>query len=187
MYQPTKESLPAWAWIILIIVVLVLVSSFVNTAKKDTPVIATPTAQAVTTNTTVAPTKPTNKGKINDSITANGYTLVVNGIERKDSYQEYTKAKPGNIMLAVDLTITNKQDKPLSVSGGLASIKDANGFNYDTAIFSKEPRFPTKSGILKDDKVRGWITFEVPLTAKDLVFEYKGIFENQPILVDLGE
>jgi len=68
------------------------------------------------------------------------------------------------------------------------SVKDAEGFEYNTSLASKDPSL--KSGNLaKGDKARGFVCFEVSKEAKGFVVEYEPIVilgGYKPIRVDLG-
>jgi hypothetical protein len=188
-----KRPWPWWATALLAIVVFVVVIAVVANANKTSTnanqqqVVATagPTQR-------VAPASDTTVkiGRVGETIALNGYTLTVNKVEKSDNFDTSNtigKAKDGNIMLAVDITIGSNKTKGISANGLFASVKDSQGFKYDFAVFGqKEPRIAGTNDIPAGDKVRGWITFEVPKTATGLILEYGQLFESEKIRVAIS-
>jgi hypothetical protein len=179
---------------LLAIVVFVVVIAVVANANKSTSTTANQQQVVSTAGPTqrVAQAADTTVkiGRVGETIALNGYTLTVNKVEKSDNFDTSNtigKAKDGNIMLAVDITIGSNKTKGISANGLFASVKDSQGFKYDFAVFGqKEPRIAGTNDIPVGDKVRGWITFEVPKTATGLVLEYGQMFESEKIRVALG-
>lgn len=139
--------------------------------NQQTPL---PTIKAIPTPTAVPQFV---KGRMGDTLTQNGYIVTINSAEKSESYGDFRKAKDGYIFLAVDITIQSDKAKDISSSVVQASLKDGQGFTYDATWVGKDPQLASKNDIPKGDKVRGWVTFEVPKTAKGFTLEYTGLWE----------
>lgn len=125
-------------------------------------------------------------GKIGETVAQDGYLITVNGVERAESFGAGGKAKDGNIMVAVDITVGSDKDKGVSSNGLNCNLKDSQGFKYSGAIFGvKNPLLPGQNDIPKGDKVRGWVTFEVPKTATGLTLEYTELFGGVLVKINL--
>jgi hypothetical protein len=133
-----------------------------------------PTVRSIPTPTSIPQSV---KGRIGQTLSQNGYIITVNQAEKSQSYGDYKKAKPGNIFLAVDITIQSDKDKGVSVSTFEATLKDGQGFKYDATFLGKDPQLATQNDLPKGEKIRGWVTFEVPQTARGFTLEYKPILE----------
>jgi hypothetical protein len=203
--EPKKKGFPWWAWLLIAFAVIILIGSVINASKPSTT--ATATAQAVqqgavptraiqsTLQTTApvaaAPTTATGPkiGKIGETQSVSGYLVTVNGVQKSDNFTQgdYGKAKAGNTFIAVDLTVGSSKDSGVDPNGLSASIKDSQGFKYSIAVIGyKEPLLPGQNDLANGDKVRGWVTFEVPKTASGLVLEYTPLFETGTVRVALG-
>jgi hypothetical protein len=194
-----KKQWPWWAtaiFAITVVVVLAAVGSVMqrnSTTTTGQQVIAT-AAPAVPTQRAVKAAQTTatalNMGRVGETVALNGYTITVNGVEKSvnfDTSSEIGKAKPGNIMVAVDITVGSNKNQDVSSNALFTSLKDSQGFKYNMAIFgSKDPGLPGENDIPAGDKVRGWVTFEVPETATGFVLEYGQMFESEKIRIALS-
>jgi hypothetical protein len=150
-----------------------------NQGANPTPV---PTIRSIPTPTAVPQVV---KGRIGETLTQNGYIVTVNSAEKSESYGDFRKAKDGFIFLAVDITIQSDKAKDVSSSVVQASLKDGQGFTYDSTWVGKDPQLASKNDIPKGEKVRGWVTFEVPKSAKGFTLEYEGFLEfSNPTRID---
>lgn len=196
-----KKKWPGWATALLVIGVVILIIAVGNAMRTTTPttqpntqqVVATAPVAGVTQKAVVqaAPTIATAPkiGKVGETLSLNGYTLTVNAVQKSENFSGDTidQAKTGNIFIAVDLTIGSQKNRGVSANALFASLKDSQGYKYDTGIFGdKKPSLAGENDIPNGDKVRGWVTFEVPKTANGFVLEYGQLFESEKIRVALG-
>jgi hypothetical protein len=139
-----------------------------NSGQSSIPT-AIPTIRSIPTPT-LAPQAI--KGKTGDTLSQNGYIVTVNQAEKSTSYGDYDKAKDGFIFVAVDVTIQSDKASGVSVNGFYCSLKDGQGFKYSQSFSSKQPSLKSQNDLPKGEKIRGWVTFEVPKTAQGFTFEY---------------
>lgn len=126
-----------------------------------------------TVASTLTNTSQRRLSKVGEVVEQGSYALVVNEVEMGQSYNSYIQPKPGNQFIAIDLTIISKADQGVSANGLFAVLKDSEGFQYRPRFSGKDPQLGSENDIPNGDKVRGWLTFEVPETAEGLVFEYR--------------
>lgn len=65
-------------------------------------------------------------------------------------------------------------------------IRDGEGFEYNFSAFGKEPQLQSSNDLKPGQKVKGWVTFEVPKTAKNLTLVYSPGFMAEPVEVALN-
>lgn len=65
-------------------------------------------------------------------------------------------------------------------------VRDEQGFEYNFAAFGKEPTLQSSNELKPGQKVKGWMTFEVPKTAKTLTLIYTPGFLGEPVEVALN-
>jgi uncharacterized protein DUF4352 len=64
-------------------------------------------------------------------------------------------------------------------------VRDAEGFEFTFSAFGKEPMLQSGNELQPGKKVRGWVTFEIPIASTGLVLIYApGIF-TEPVEVSL--
>jgi hypothetical protein len=194
---------PWWATMILVFVVFggILVYATISskstttsttntTSNNQQQVVATaaPTQRAAQAAATTVPALQA--GKVGETITLNGYTITVNGVEKSENFDpssDFGKVKSGDIFVAVDVTVGSNKAKGVTSDALYAALKDNKGFKYDQPFSGyKKPLLPGENDIPAGDKVRGWVTFEVPKTASGFTFEYGQLFESEKIRVSLG-
>ena len=174
----------------MVIVALVVISAVATSANKGTATATATAAPAAAQPTAAAPTagQAATVGKIGQTMTLKGYQITVNGIEKKDNFgtSDFTKAKDGNTFIAVDLTVASTQDKGVNPNGLSATLKDGNGYKYSIKPTGyKEPLFPGQNDLPAGDKVRGWVTYEVPKNATGLVLEYTPLLDSGLVRIAL--
>lgn len=160
-------------------------------AQKIQPTQAIPpTAPAPVSTNTPEPTATTaSLPKIGERIVQGDYALTVANAEKSQNYG-YLSAKAGNTLVAVEIIIESNAATGVSVNPIYATIKDADGYTYNADIVGgKEPSLNSQNDMPIGEKMRGWITFEIPASAKGLVLTYEPIsFGNTTrIRVDLGQ
>ena len=129
-------------------------------------------AQALPTLAQVASQSNFISGKVGQALQGPGYRLTVNSVERAASYGQLTKAKSGNILVAVDVTIESQQNTGVDVNSLYAKLIDGQGYAYTFTFTGKEPTLTSQNDLAAGQKLRGWVTFEVPAGATDLKFQY---------------
>ncbi|MBE3549828.1 MAG: DUF4352 domain-containing protein [Brockia lithotrophica] len=111
--------------------------------------------------------------RVGDQIKMGNLVFVVNGTrEVKD---EFMNPNPGNIFLAVDVTVENVGEKPEPVSSLMMfDLRDAEGNRYNRTLAGSKT---TPDGeVAPGKKLRGEVVFEVPKDAKGLEFIIKSEF-----------
>lgn len=128
-----------------------------------------PTATA--TSTVSSNTSPKISSAIGKAIKLGDYTVTLTNLESDLTYRS-TKPATENRLIAVELLIESGADQGVYVNPFYGHIHDADGYVYD-AMIAKEPSLPNEDNLKSGRKARGWITIEVPKTAKGLLFVYK--------------
>lgn len=156
-----------------LIFVLILLT-FACGGTVETTTIITP---IVSSDPTKAPTdKPI--GKIGETVIQGDYAITAQTAEVKKT----DKGKS----VSVELIITSNADSGVSVNPLFVSVKDSNGYEYNAALFdAKQPTLKSQNDLPKGDKVRGWLTFEVPADATGLVMTYKPMLSDLRIQFEL--
>jgi hypothetical protein len=111
---------------------------------------------------------------VGDVIEINNQEITV--MEFDDDVTEdssYSSPKFGYKFVAVDVKIINNSTYSKYVSAYDFSIKDEEGYDYESTY--KETKTPRLAGktISKGKSLRGWITFEVPEDAQELTLNYE--------------
>jgi hypothetical protein len=98
------------------------------------------------------------------------------------------KAAAGKKYVLVELIFESKADRGVYINLNDTSLRDGDNYVYKTSgSLYYEPALPVISDLPKGYKVRGWIGFEVPATAKDFVLVYRRTSgENVNLQVTLG-
>lgn len=180
------------------IAVALFVLAIVSLACGGTPntVISTPTAAPIEISETNipdaspvpedTPTTAPNIGKVGDTITQGDYIITVVSVETAQEFGDFVKVKEGNIFVATELIVESGAAAGVSVNPLYISVKDAEGFEYTSTILGKEPSLKSQNDLPAGEKMRGWVTFEVPTTATGLILTYQPLGGNVRIRFDLG-
>ena len=120
-----------------------------------------------------APTAaPTRAGAIGERIEQNGVALTVIKMEQKAEIDQFQKATTGNVFLVAEVLIENSGVAKAPYNPLYFTVKDGDGFEYNAALTAGEGAL--KSGeLVRGDKARGVVAFEVKQTAKTLILSYK--------------
>lgn len=163
---------------------------------------ATATARAIAQATEVArpsdtpaptdtpPPPPTqNVGVVGERRETGGISLTILSVSKANNIGIWTPDS-GNVFLVIEVIIENvSRDDETPYNPLYFSVKDSEGFEYNTAIAAPDPSL--QSGKLsKGDKVRGFVAFEVRSTASGFIVTYKPlvIFGGyEPIRISLGQ
>ena len=83
----------------------------------------------------------------------------------------YLEPTPGVQYLAFDVSLTNLSDTVLDINPFRCHLQDANAREYRTTLSGPRPCLPMKS-IAPGHMIRGWVTYEVPTSAKAQSISY---------------
>ena len=150
-----------------------------TTGPTNTPrptATAIPTTAPKPTNTPIPPTPVPTTAKpftVGDTQKNGGYVITLNAVDKQKSFGPISDAKAGNILVAVDITIASEKATGVSVNPFYCTLKDGDSFSYNITAFGKDPSLSSRNDLAVGDKMRGWVTFEVPEKATGFVFEYK--------------
>ena len=112
--------------------------------------------------------------------------------ECKASYYTKRKLKKNkSMLLGVEVTMESISDKNFYASQSNAKVIDSEGHTFKYSFYGKcEPRFRSSGALNKGEKVKGWMTFEVPTKATGLKFAYQPLASfrgpKQILKFDLG-
>ncbi len=128
-------------------------------------------------------------GKIGEPQKSDVFTITVNKAALVASGM--MKPAKGNRFVVIDVTVTNDSRKKTPLSTALQMyIKDADGFRYGVNIgasVAAKAKLPDGE-LAAGDKIKGQVGFEVPTSAKGLMFEFTSdLFNNDKVLVTLPE
>jgi len=122
--------------------------------------------------------------RVGDQIKMNNLVFVVNGArEVKD---DFVNPKPGNIFLAVDVTVENVGEEPETISSWDFDLRDAEGNRYEEEIFVSSKPCPCGE-VAPGKKLRGEIVFEVPKEVKGLELIISPFLVRGQAIVHLDE
>jgi hypothetical protein len=113
--------------------------------------------------------------KVGDDVKLGDWIVKVHAVtDPLVSTNDFFKPKPGNRFIAVDTEVTNNTNKPQTVSSLLCfELQDDKNQSYDYAL-TGEPDVKSPDGEVDPaGSRRGVLTYEVPLTAKDLKLRFK--------------
>lgn len=142
----------------------------------------TTTSQQEVSQPTVAPAKAY---KMGDLVDLDGKTIVVNDVAPYTSNNQFMVPKSGNKYMSVDLTLTNNSKDAFSYNVLNFRLQDDKDYSYDHAVSDQEP-YLTVGAIQPGEKVRGFITYEIPQgnTPAKLIFT-PGFLSTSQIIIAL--
>ncbi len=107
------------------------------------------------------------------------YEVKVNSIEYPAAYNQFSEPEENHVYLSLDIVMKNTSSDVQSVGSMSFKLKDGKGFLYEPEWPTiKSPKFPVFERLYSQEKARGWITFEIPESSKDLVLEYNDFGED---------
>lgn len=161
---------------------------------NQTAIVNAPTNTPESTNTpaptdTPLPPPTQNVGVVGERRESGGIALTILNVSKANSISIWTPDS-GNVFLIIEVVIENvSRDEEAPYNPLYFSVKDSEGFEYNTAIAAPDPSL--QSGNLpKGDKVRGFVAFEVRSTATGFIVTYEPlvIFGGyEPIRISLGQ
>jgi len=96
------------------------------------------------------------------------------------------KPEAGKLWVAALVEIEGINPNGASYNPFFFKVRDEQGFEYNFAAFGKEPALKSGNDLKPGQKVKGWMTFEVPKTAKALTLVYTPGFLGEPVEVALN-
>lgn len=162
-----------WFFIVAGIVVLLIISAIFSkkteTNKYDT---GNSSDTKSTTQTSQPPLSEENKPEARKNEPNIGIIEKTNTIIKVIKYEdnaktdnEFVQPKDGFKYLAYEIEVdnTNGTEKLTLFASGSFKLQDGDSYVYEAkAIVGKEPMFNPSNSIGIGDKVKGWVTFEVP-------------------------
>lgn len=133
----------------------------------------TPCAPVAKAGPTAKPS-PTvvSQGDVGKTIAVGDGKITLTKMEVGKAYS-FTEAKPGNILIAVEMLVESNADKGVSSNSFYMHLSDDQGYEYSQSFGGKSPSLPSGNDLPKGKKMRGWTTFEVPADAKGLTLTWK--------------
>ena len=147
-----------------------------------------PKSQFVTMTTTpIGTIAQQPDGEIGDQVRRDALSIIVLSVEEVSVYED-VKPKAGNKYIAIELEIESMMDSS-DVNPLDARLQDSDGNVYFLMFGGKDPFLQAQYGLSKGAQVKGWITYEVPETAKGFWFIYEPIFStySEKIIINLDK
>ena len=143
----------------------------------------------ISSNTAAAPT-PTPAPRtavVGETVSQKGYVMTVLAVEPADRYGNRTSAE-GRHFVAVEVLFESEAASGVHVNPIFLQVKDSDGYEYPPVLLGRQPYVGVQRDLPPGEKLRGWVTFEVPTGAHDLVLIFEPVvwFNNVRIVFDLG-
>ena len=126
---------------------------------------------------------------LNDIVLLSDSTLrVFSANAWQDTNMFASVPRSGHVFVALDVSLFNRDvDVGITVASRSFSIRDKDGRKFDSSFHSPEPRFPGGT-VAKGERVRGWITFEVPVNIERPTLYYEvNTFKGHYVRVKLWQ
>jgi hypothetical protein len=163
-----------------------------DTAQPPTPAPPTvtplPSATPLPTVTPLPPPTP-KVGRVGERVEAGGIALTVVSVSTLNEIDEFWLPDAGNIFLVIDVIVENaSRDDEAPYNPLYFSVKDSDSFEYNTSMLAPDPALSSGT-LVRGDKSRGNVAFEVPITASGFIVTYEPLVilgGYGPIRIDLG-
>ena len=136
----------------------------------------------------VLPMEVSSVGMLGERIEKQGIAITILSATKTNT-ADFIVPSDGNIYLVIDVVIENvNRDEETPYNLLYFSVKDGNGYQYQTTFFSPDPSLLSGS-LIKGDKVRGFVAFEVQNVSTSYVVTYEPLVilgGYEPIRIDLG-
>lgn len=112
---------------------------------------------------------------VGQTVMYKGFEMTVKDVQIASDLQGARKARAGNNLVAVQVTIVNRGGKSGAHWDPAHSrvIDRATGTQHKAHTTGLEPILTAVSDLTKSQPIEGWVTYEVPASAKSLNFEYE--------------
>ncbi len=108
--------------------------------------------------------------KLGDDVKAQDYTLRALHVKECE-VETYFRPSPGNLKLGVKVEFEGRSEREVPVNPFHATLIDSEGETYTATLAGCRPTLSSRR-ITKDERATGYVTFELPRTAKGLVLSY---------------
>jgi hypothetical protein len=164
-------------WLLIIIGAIIVISIFTGGKKENKPSQKEKTSPTPTQSEDVTP-------KVGDVTTLGEREFIVNSVRRSRGFN-YNTPKSGKEYVIVNVTIRNLGKDEVSYNPFDFKVQDANGAQESSTFASLDDSL--SSGTLAPGgKVTGSIPFEVPIGDEAKLIFQPSFWNNQRIVVDLG-
>jgi hypothetical protein len=167
------------------ILVIIVAFGLIGAARSSQPtkVGNTNTPGASGKQETAKPTTQTYK--IGDVVDLDGKTIVVNGVAPYTSNNQFLTPKAGNKFVSVDVTLANSSKDAFNYNVLNFRLQDDKDYTYSNAVSDQEP-YLTTGAVQPGEKVRGFITYEIPNLNTPAKFIFTpGFLGTSQIIIDL--
>jgi hypothetical protein len=96
------------------------------------------------------------------------------------------KPEAGKLWIAALVEIEGINPDGATYNPFFFKVRDEEGFEYNFNAFGKDPQLQSGNELKPGQKVKGWMTFEVPATAKKFTLIYTPGFVGEPVEVALN-
>jgi uncharacterized protein DUF4352 len=141
------------------------ISDLACTARRAWPLLVA----ALATPLLAACSRPPAPGRVGDRLEYRGYAMTVTNVERADDFPGARRARKGDILVAVEVLIeSNAAD--VKVSPAHMWVAEPGGKVFRPHTTGRLPLLEEHDNVPKGQRVKGWLTFEVPDGARALRF-----------------
>lgn len=172
-----------------IILIVISLSFSACTGTEGTPQSVKPEKVANNNSEkTVDKKKEVKLFQVGEDIKLGDYVISINNVENPYvEKNQYSKPGEGNKFIAVEVSYQNNtSDKTISYNPFDWKLFDGEGYNYESSwTASKKPDL-SSGDINPGSKVRGWITFEVPIKSENFKIKFTpGFWDNANVEIKL--
>ncbi|WP_423222636.1 DUF4352 domain-containing protein [Candidatus Amarolinea aalborgensis] len=140
------------------------------------------------TTTPVTALARTPQGKIGEIVRVGDVAITVIQIERVTQMGAASLSQSGAVFVEVELMLESQARSGVYVNPLFARLQDDVGNVYNIVFAGREPFLETRVNLPWGERAQGWVTFEVPESAKGLILIYQAVGwdPNASARIDLG-
>jgi uncharacterized protein DUF4352 len=146
-----------------------------------------PVPMAPTVSLGETPSAPAALPGVGDTASAADYQITLKTV-RECKIESYLQPRAENVTLGVELAIEGTRERDVPVSPFHAKLEDADGKTYAATLAGCRPILPSVR-VAKGERVEGWVSFELPKSARDPKLSYEPTIIGsppQPLRFSLG-
>jgi hypothetical protein len=156
---------------------------------SPTVVIGESAPAVVTISTPSAPPVSDRSGELGIRQESGGIAVTVMSMRTENNIGGFFTPDPGNVYLVVEVLIENTDRDEAPYNPLYFTLKDGDGFEYNASFTAPAPDL--KSGkLMKGERVRGNVAFEVAPSVSELVLSFEPIVlfgDYKPIRIKLPD